>query len=404
MKKRISYFEARDLLLSRMKPVETEFVSLKNCTGRILGDDLTATENVPPFDRSPYDGYAFRSEDSKKAAPEHPVTLRILEEIAAGEISHYAVTEGCAAKILTGAPIPEGADAVIRYELTEFTKETVTIFEPSSSGDNIVRTGEDVKIGDILAEVGTLIDPGLAGTLASQNISMPQVYRNPKIGIISTGNELLEIGAESESGKVYNSNQYMLSAALSKIGCAPVILGTVKDGTEEICELILTGLKECDALVLTGGVSVGDYDLTPAAMKMAGVEIFFQGVDMKPGMACAYGMKEGKLVCGLSGNPASAITNFYAIACPAIKKLCGYKDILPTELTVRLKNGFKKKSPGTRFLRGILDFSDGSVCMRIPKEQGNVVLSSTIGCNVMAIVPAGSGSLPADTELKGFLI
>lgn len=404
MKKLVSYFEARDLLLSRTKPVETEFVSLENCSGRILGEDLAATENVPPFDRSPYDGYAFRSVDSKKAAPENPVTLRILEEIAAGEISHYAVTEGCAVKVLTGAPIPKGADAVTKYELTEFTEESVTIFEPSSSGDNIVRTGEDVKIGDILAECGTLIDPGLAGTLASQNISMPQVYRNPKIGIISTGSELLEVGAESEPGKVYDSNQYMLSAALSKIGCIPVILGSVKDSTEEICKLILKGLKECDALLLTGGVSVGDYDLTPAAMEMAGVEMLFRGVDIKPGMACAYGIKDGKLVCGLSGNPASAITNFYAIACPAMKKLCGDKDFLPVEITVRLKDGFKKKSPGTRFLRGSLEFSDGVVRMRIPKEQGNVVLSSTIGCSAMAIVPAGSGSLPADTELKGFLI
>lgn len=404
MKKIISYLEARDLLLSITEPVETEPVSLEQCSGRILGQNLVATENVPPFDRSPYDGYAFRSVDSQKASKEQPVKLRILEEIPAGEISHYEVTEGCAVKILTGAPIPKGADTVTKYELTEFTEDVVTIFQPSASGDNIVRIGEDVKIGDVLAECGTWIDPGLIGTLASQNISMPKVYRKPKVGIISTGSELLEVGTELEPGKVYNSNQYMLSAALSKIGCTPVILGSAKDRTKEICEFILAGLKECDALVLTGGVSVGDYDLTPAAMEMAGVEVLFQGADIKPGMACAYGVKDGKLICGLSGNPASSITNFYAIAYPAMKKLCGYKDCIPTEISVKLKEGFKKKSPTTRILRGSLDLSDGIVCMRISREQGNVVLSSTIGCNVMAIVPAGSGPLSADTELRGFLV
>lgn len=404
MSKFISYIEARDWLLQIAKPVETENVSLYESSGRILGQEVVAADNVPPFDRSPYDGYAFRSEDSLGAAKENPVTLQILEEIAAGDIAHFPVTQGYAAKVLTGAPIPEGADAVTKFELTEFTKDTVTIFEASKSGSNIVRTGEDVKIGDVLASKGMEIDPGLMGTLASQNIANPQVYRIPKVGIISTGSELTEVGEKLEPGKIYNSNQYMLSSALTKIGCKPVILGSVKDHTEGICELILKGLDECDALLLTGGVSVGDYDLTPAAMEMAGVDILFRGVALKPGMACAYGVKNGKLVCGLSGNPASSITNFYAVASPAIKKLCGYKEYLPKEITVRLKNGFKKKSPGTRLLRGTLELSDGVVRMVIPKEQGNVVLSSTIGCDVMAIVPAGSGPLPEDTELGGFLL
>ena len=156
--------------------------------------------------------------------------------------------------------------------------------------------------------------------------------------------------------------------------------------------------------MLTGGVSVGDYDLTPAAMERSGVELLFRGVDMKPGMACAYGVWNGKPVCALSGNPASAITNFHAIAAPVLRKLGGQSDCLPQEISVKLVNGFRKKSPGTRFLRGILDLSDGTVRMRVPREQGNVVLSSTIGCNVMAIIPAGSEPIPEGTELKGFLI
>lgn len=404
MKKLMSYWDARDLLLRLTEPVGTEIVPLQSCAGRILGQDLTATEHVPPFDRSPYDGYAFRAADSAAAAPDHPVTLRILEEIPAGGVSHYPVTEGCAVKILTGAPIPAGADAVTPFEKTQFTAQSATLFAPSESGSNIVRAGEDVRAGQLLAEAGTPIDPGLAGTLASQNVSNPLVYRVPKVGILSTGSELLEVGDAPEPGKIYNSNQYVLSAALRQLGCEPVVLGKAVDCTEKICEQIRIGLDQCDALILTGGVSVGDYDLTPAAMEMAGVEILFRGVDLKPGMACAYGIKDGKPVCGLSGNPASSMTNFYAVALPAIKKLCGLRQYFPEEITVKLANGFPKKSRGTRVLRGKLDLSNGEVRMQVPEGQGNVILSSTIGCNVMAVVPAGTGPLPAGTVLKGFLV
>lgn len=404
MKNAISFYEARNILLEQIVPVEKEPVALEDSYGRILGEDVVAAENVPPFDRSPYDGYAFRAADSLTASKEHPVTLKILEEIPAGGIWHYPVTEGYAVKILTGAPIPPGADVVVPFEKTEFTEETVTVFAPDRSGNNIVRTGEDVKIGEILARGGVRIDPGLAGTLASQNIEEPLVYRVPKIGIISTGSELVALGSGLEPGKIHNSNEYMLASAVSQIGCEPVVLGMVGDRTVEIFELIVKGLKTCDMVLLTGGVSVGDYDLTPAAMEMAGIEILYRGVDLKPGMACACGVKDGKLVCGLSGNPASALTNFYAVVAPVIKKLCGYEQYLPSSIKVRLLDDFKKKSRATRVLRGMLELSDGTVGIRLPKGQGNVVLSSSIGCNVMAVIPAGSGPQAAGTILDGFLM
>ena len=404
MSRFIAYTTGRDLLMSQILPLPTETVSIESLYGRILAQDITAKVNVPSFDRSPYDGYAFRSEDTAEASKDHPITLRILEEIPAGSVSHYPVTKGCAAKVLTGAPIPEGANAVIKFEQTEFTAEAVTIFTPCKKDSNIVKTGEDVKTGDILAQAGTKIDTGLAGTLASQNITSALVYRIPRIGILSTGTEILELGAESVPGKIYDSNRYMLSAAVQNMGFTPVLYGPAVDRTEDICALIQKGLCECDALLITGGVSVGDYDLTPAAMDMAGAETLFRGVDMKPGMACAYGIYAGKPICGLSGNPASAITNFHAIAAPVLRKLSGQTDCLPKEISVKLINGFRKKSPGTRFLRGILDLSDGTVRMFVPREQGNVVLSSTIGCNVIAIISAGSDAIPDGAELKGFLI
>ena len=398
------YMTARELLLNTVIPVETECVPLSLCGGRVLAQDVIAEENIPAFDRSPYDGYAFRAADTAAASKEAPVTFRVLEEIPAGAVPTVTVTEGTAVKLLTGAPIPAGADAVTMYEKTTFTEDSVTIYSPSRPGDNIVHTGEDVRKGTVLARQGDVIDPGIAGTLAAQGTAAPLVYRVPRVGILSTGSELTEAEETPGPGKIRNSNRHTLEAVLRVLGCEPVYLGLAGDSAEEICTLLKKGLAHCDAILSTGGVSVGDYDLTPEAMELAGAEILFRGVDMKPGMACAYGVCNGKLICGLSGNPASSLTNFYAVALPAIKKLAGRREFLPLEISVTLANGFGKKSPKTRFLRGKLDLCDGTVRMELPKDQGNVVLSSTIGCNVMALVPAGSGPLEAGRVLKGFVL
>ena len=404
MREHMSYTEAREMLLDLTTATEPEHVPLADCAGRILARDLAAAENVPPFDRSPYDGYAFRAADTAAASRETPVTLEILEEVPAGAVPTKTVVPGTAVKILTGAPIPEGADAVIMYELTEFTESQVRLFAPVKSGENIIRAGEDVKKGQILAQAGMAIDAGLAGTLAAQGISRPLVHRRPRVGILSTGNEITELDMPLEDGKIYNSNRYTLAAALLRAGCEARYLGLAGDSVEAIAVLIRAGLESCDALLLTGGVSVGDYDLTPQAMELSGVDLLALGVDIKPGMACAYGVKDGKLVCGLSGNPASSLTNFYAVVLPAINRLCGRREAIPREITVSLAESFRKKSPLPRFLRGRLDLSEGTARMHLPGDQGNVVISSSIGCDVMALVPAGSGPLEAGTKLKGFLL
>lgn len=398
------YITARRLLLERVHATDTEELPLSECCGHVIACDLRATENVPPFDRSPYDGYAFQSGDTKGASKQSPVTLRLLEEVAAGAVPTKAVTSGAATKILTGAPIPAGADCVCKYEDTEFSDKAVTLFRSYGHGESIVTVGEDVRAGDLLARCGSKIDAGLAGTLAAQGITRPLVFRSPRIGLISTGDEVVEADEPLAEGKIRNSNRHLLEAALIREGMSPVYLGICGDSVNAISALIEKGLAECDAVISSGGVSVGDYDLTPAAMERLGVKLLFRGVDMKPGMACAYGTKNGKPVCGLSGNPAAAITNFYAVALPALKKLAGRHDFISNEIKLTLKDGFKKKSPLTRLLRGTLDLSDGAAKMLLTQDQGNVVLSSMIGCNVMAVVPAGSGALPAGAELKGFLI
>ncbi len=400
----MDYKKARDLLLDRVSPTEKENCPLSECAGRILAQDIRAKDNIPPFDRSAYDGYAFRASDTLPASESSPVTLRILEEVAAGAVPSMEVTAGTAVKILTGAPIPGGADAVLMFEKTRFTDRTITLFAPVKTGSNIVQAGEDVQAGQLLAQAGDRIDAGMAGTLASQAVSRPQVYRRLRIGIFSTGNEVIEIDAPMAPGKIRNSNRYTLETALSQAGMEPVWLGSAGDCTEDIAALIRRGLDSCDALVGTGGVSVGDYDLTPDAMEAADVPVLIRSVDLKPGMACAYGVREQKLVCALSGNPASAVTNFYAVALPALKKMAGDREPLPEEIELTLGRDFGKSSRNTRLIRGRLVLSSGTAVIDPPADQGNVVLSSTIGCNVMAIVPAGSGPLSAGTKLKGFMI
>ena len=398
------YLAARELLLRRVTSVGTQEVALGESAGRVLAADLIAGENIPPFDRSPYDGYAFIAGDTATATRETPVTLSILEEIAAGAVPTRRVTPGTAAKVLTGAPIPDGADAVMMFEETAFTADTVTLFAPCKPGQNIVRAGEDVKAGTVLANCGDVIDAGTAGTLAAQGIARPAVYKKPRIGIISTGNEVIEADEPLAPGKIRNANRHALEAILIREGLESVYLGLAGDRVEDIARLIEAGLASCDALVLTGGVSVGDYDLTPAAMEACGVEMLLRGAAIKPGMACAYGMRDGKLICGLSGNPASSITNLYMIALPALRRLAGRRNPIPQEITVTLKSAFGKKSRGTRILRGRLDLTDGTARMVLPGDQGNVVLSSAIGCDVMAIVPAGTGKLESGTVLKGFVL
>ena len=402
MYKDIDFEKARDVMLELMRVMSPENIPLPESYGRVLAEDLTVREDIPPFDRSPFDGYAFKTADTLGASRETPVTLRVIEEVPAGSLPTQAVTPGTAVKVLTGSPVPEGADGIIRYEDTQFTAETVTLFEPVIKHD-IVRRGEDVRQGQLLAGRGDRIDPALMGSLAAQGVSRPLVFKLPRIGIISTGNELLDIGEEMSAGKIRDTNRYMLEGAVRHIGAVPVNLGTARDTAEEVAELIRKGIGECDAVISTGGASVGDYDVAPKAIELAGAELVVRKVLMKPGSACAYGISKGKAVFCLSGNPAAAMVNFYAVALPCLRKLMGLAEYMSKTAVITLAEDFNKPSPQTRLLRGRLDLSGGEVLMRF-SGQGNAMLHSTNGCDVLAVIPAGSGKVGAGIRLKAFLI
>ena len=404
MRENTSWQEARDLLLSLAKETDIEETALEECPGRVLAFDLTASGDVPPFDRSAYDGYAMRSQDLETAGKDSPVTLRITENVPAGRVPTRPVVPGSAARLMTGARIPEGADCVINFERTAFTEETVTVFHPLKKGDNIVRQGEDVAAGTLLARRGTVIDPGLAGTLAAQGVTRVRVYRKPVIALISTGSEVVEADCEEGPGKIRNANRASFTALVQTEGCLVRYMGLAGDDAGEIAALISRGLAECDAVIITGGVSVGEWDVTPDAMEASGAEILIRGVSMKPGMACAYAVCGEKPVLGLSGNPASAMTNYCACVLPAIRRMAGRAEALPTEFAAEMAEGFGKKSPSERFLRGRIRFEGGKTLFVPAARQGNAVLSSAIGCNAFARIPAGSGPVEAGRTVEGFIL
>ena len=344
----IALEEAQSLILERCQPVGTEYVHLNHALSRILARDIKAQENIPPFARSPYDGYAFRAEDTVGVSKANPVTLEVIEEVPAGYTPQKKVTVGKAVKILTGAPIPEGADAVTKYEETGINDEFVEIYSSFKPGENIVPAGEDVAEEEIIANQGTLVSPPIIGLMSALGITEVEVYKRPRIAIISTGDELIDISEPLSPGKIRNSNAYTLAAYCRGLGADPVILGIVSDRAAEIAQLIEQGLKEADLVITTGGVSVGDYDVVGDSVEAVGAQILFWKIEIKPGSPCLAAVKNGKLILGLSGSPAAAMVIYQLVGILIIKKLAGWSQICHKRTEVILRKDYRKASPRDR--------------------------------------------------------
>lgn len=346
MLERCDYKEARDILLKNAGVVPTFFLPLSSCFGKIIARDVYARVDVPSFYRSPYDGYAFSSQDTRQASDLSPVKLRVVEKVAAGETPKKRLHRGEASNIMTGAMLPEGADAVLPFEETVICEEEdgtyVYINRSVAEGKNVICPGEDVRKGEKLIEKGCRIDGTVGGILASQGIFSAEVYRKPVVGIISTGTELLDDTEEPVPGKIYNTNRYVLSGICEKNGCQPHYYGIVGDSSRDIAERIRQALSECDALFLSGGVSVGEFDCTPEAFQLAGVETLVRGIAMKPGMAGVYGIYDRKPVFGFSGNPAACMVGALLIAVPVLRKMAGKSDVQPVMVKAKAYTDYSK--------------------------------------------------------------
>jgi molybdopterin molybdotransferase len=404
MKENIQLEEAQELLLNRIKPVGTCLVSLLEASGRILSQDIKASINIPPFSKSALDAYALIADDTRQAQSWAPVQLRVIEETRAGFIAKEKVVTGTAIKVMTGTPIPDGADTIIKYEDVIRTGDYVSIFRPLKAQDNVIKLGEDVELGEVVAEKGSIITPPLVALLAGLGISQVPVYTKVKIAIMSTGDELIRLGEEMRPGKIYNSTLYGLMTRCQELGGQPIDLGIVPDEIRATSLSLTRGLEEADIVVSTGGVSVGDYDIMKDAMVDCGGELIFWKVAMKPGSPVAAAVKGNKLMVGLSGNPAAAMVTFDLIVVPLIKKLMGVDSPLPDEIQGIFADNFMKASPQRRFLRAKLERKDGLDYFKLTGEQSNGILKSMIGCNVLIDIPAGSGPVIYGQKVSGFIV
>ncbi|MDR1764781.1 MAG: molybdopterin molybdotransferase MoeA [Lachnospiraceae bacterium] len=402
MKRSIPYTQAQQLILGLpdVRP-ETLTVTLADACGRVLAEDIVADIPIPPFAKSPFDGYALRSADTAGATVQAPVTLRITEEIPAGGVPKHKITPGFAAKILTGGAMPEGADCTEKYEVTTSTDETVTFTAPVSPG-NVVRMGEDVPAGTVVGRRGDVVSPGAVGIFASVGRDKVMVYGRPKIGIISTGNELVEPGDELPPGKIYSSSALSLAGELAAMGIDAESFAIVPDDAGAIADAIRRCVAGYDAVITTGGASVGDYDFLREAVKMAGAEILFWKTKIKPGGTMLASEIDRKLVLSLSGNPGAALTGLLIIGRPYLLRIAGRNEIFPEKVQVHLRAPFTKNSGRSRMLRGRLEIDGGKAWFVEQGSQGSGALSSFVGCSLLAEIKPDEVPLEAGALVEAY--
>lgn len=388
--------EAQKIILDNAAIAGTEVVGLMDSVNRVLAEDIYAVVDQPPFDRSPLDGYAVRSSDTKAAAGDNPAGLRIAAEVAAGYMAEEPVAPGTAVKIMTGAPIPLGADAVIKFEDTEEEKGWVLIFAPVKENSNLVRAGEDVKKGEKLIEKGTVINYGEIGMMAAQGKAKVKVYKKPRVAVISTGDELADIGEPLGLGKIYNSNLYAVGAAVVESGGIPVLMGAVPDRVDESLEKLKEALFQADIVLTTGGVSVGDYDVVKDVFKGVGAELLFWRMAMKPGTPAVCARKGEKFLIGLSGNPAAALVTYELLVRPLLYKSGGRKNYMPEKITAEMNDDFSKISGQRRFLRANVFFRAGTAVAALTGRQNPGVMRSVMGCNALIDLRPGGALAKGD--------
>jgi len=325
----VSLEKAKKILSEKFVPrtVGTEEVGLLDAYGRILAENVKAPFNVPSFNRSIVDGYAVKAEDTFGADEERPIKLKVVGEVNVGETPKIAIKQGEAVEVATGAALPEGADAVVMVEYSNRENDEVLIYRSVVSGENTMKIGDDIKKGEKILEKGEVLGPRKIGVLAALGLTKVTVYKKPKVAVISTGPEIVEPGKSLPLGKVYDINSYTLSAAVCECGATAINLGIVPDEENKIEQAIRNALKNADAVVTSGGVSVGPKDLIPKVLaKMGEPGVVVCGVAIKPGKPTTFAIIDGKPVFALPGQPTSALFVFYLFVRPILRRMAGYPD------------------------------------------------------------------------------
>jgi molybdenum cofactor synthesis domain-containing protein len=372
--------------------------------GRVLAEDVVATEPLPPFANTAMDGYAVRAVDTSGA----PVDLRVIGTLAAGAAPSVAVGPGQAVRIMTGAPIPPGADAVVMVEHTTAGEDgLVSILEPASNGDHVRPAGEDVSPGQTVFTAGDVLGPGHLGVLASLGLNVVAAVRHARVGVLSTGDELTEGGAPLEPGQIRDANRRSLLALVALAGCEPVDLGIVRDDRAALTAAVSGAVARCDALLTSGGVSVGDFDYVKVVLdELSEGSMRWMQVAIRPAKPFAFGTVAGVPVFGLPGNPVSSMVSFECFARPALRKMTGHRLLgRPTVRAVADEALDRRRDGKLVFQRVVAAWSeaDGRCHVRSSGGQGSNLLRSMALANALALVPDGSG-VPAEADVDVWLL
>jgi molybdopterin molybdotransferase len=408
----LSVDQARERILSHFQPVTTEVLSLAGCSRRVLAQDIVATNDLPPFDNSSMDGFAVRAIDVTAATINSPRSLRVVADIPAGSHPTISLAPGQAARIMTGAPIPDGADAVVPVEDTNFdhrdagtpAPSEVQIFKPVKAGDNRRPRGMDIRSGEIVLYKGRVLKPQDLGLLAMLGVGNVPVHRRPRVALFSSGDELLDVDAPLENGKIRDSNTYMLAALIEEGGAEAIRLGVAKDNHASVKDLLEKAVQSrVDLILSSAGVSVGAFDYVKQVIESNGNMDFWR-VNMRPGKPVAFGNYKEIPFIGLPGNPVSAFVGFEVFVRAAIGRLSGFVE--GDRPTVRVISAEQIDSDGREsYLRAqVRREEDGTFVAQLTGHQGSGNLHSLVQANALLIIPAGVKCVPAGQEVNAWFI
>ncbi|MBF6589794.1 MAG: molybdopterin molybdotransferase MoeA [Ktedonobacterales bacterium] len=394
--------EARERILAHFAPRESEEVPLTEALGRVLARDAIAHEELPPFANSAMDGYALRAEDTRGATAEMPARLRLVGEVPAGRVYAGTVQPGEVVRILTGAPLPAGADAVLQQELVTVAEDTVALAGEVSLGNNVRAAGEDVRPGALLVRAGTELGPAEIALLAALGLHPISVIRRPRVAILATGDELAPLGTQPRPGQIRESNSPYLAAAVTRAGAEPWSLGVAPDRADEL-RARLASADTADLILTSGGVSVGDYDLVKRILSEQGHMDFWR-VAMRPGKPLAFGLLGTTPLLGLPGNPVSAAVTFELFGRPAIRRMLGCARVERPTVRAVLEGEDMPRGDRRHYVRARLRSRDGTLMARATGAQGSHLISSLQGAAGYLVIEEGEGMVCAGSVVPVLLL
>jgi len=395
--------QALEIVLANVAVLGVERVPILEALSRVLAEEIRSPRDIPGFDNSAMDGYAVRAADVASASESNPVRLRVIETVAAGAMPKLTLEPGQATRTMTGAPIAPGADAIIQVERTRTAEPFVEILASAERGAFVRPHGEDLKRGELVMSAGKVLAPSDLGMLASLNRSMVDVFRRPRVAIVATGDELVDIDQIPTGAQVVNSSAYALAGGIRDAGGEPVILRVARDTPEEVRERLSDALA-FDVVLSTGGVSVGQFDHVKVVLDELGMRQLFHGVAQRPGRPLKFGTIGGRPIFGLPGNPVSTMVCFYLYARPALLKMAGRRDQGLPRVSVRCATDIRVAPNLTEFVRVKLERRDGQLWATPTGNQSSGVLSSLSRADALLIGPAKENVLKAGSQATGLLV